>query len=61
MTPFKSIATLLLGFLAAMQALRFALAWPVVVNGFAIPTWASALAALVLGFVAVMLWREGRR
>lgn len=61
MKPFTTIAALLLGFIAAMQGLRFVYAWPIAVNGYTIPVWASAIACLVLGAVAVMLWREGRR
>ena len=61
MTPFKNIAVLLLGFIAIVQAIRFAFGWPVSINGLAVPTWASAIAALVIGFIAFKLWREGRR
>ena len=61
MTPFKNIAVLLLGFIAIVQAIRFALAWPVSINGIAVPVWASAIAALFIGFIAFKLWREGRR
>ena len=61
MTPFKNIAVLLLGFIAFVQAIRFALAWPVSIDGIAVPVWASAIAALFIGFIAFKLWREGRR
>ena len=61
MKPITAIAALLLGIVALAQGLRFALAWPVTINGFSVPTWASAVACLVIGGIAVMLWREGRR
>jgi hypothetical protein len=61
MKPFTTIAALLLGFIAIMQGLRFALAWPISVNGYLVPVWASGIAFVILGGIAVMLWREGRR
>lgn len=61
MKPFTTIAALLLGLIAAIQGLRFALAWPVAVNGYSVPVWGSAIAFVVLGVIAVMLWREARR
>ena len=61
MKPYTNLAALILGFIALVQGLRFAQAWPVSVNGYAVPVWASAIACLLLGWVAVMLWREGRR
>ena len=61
MRPFTVIASLLLGFIAVMQGLRFVYAWPITVNGYSVPVWASAIACVVLTGIAVMLWREGRR
>ena len=61
MTPAKALAILLLGLIAVGQGLRFALGWPVTIDGFSVPLWASAMAAVVVGAIAVMLWREGRR
>ena len=61
MKPYTNLAALILGFIALVQGLRFAQAWPVSVNGYSVPVWASAIACLLLGWVAVMLWREGRR
>ena len=61
MKPITTIAALLLAFIAVVQGVRFALAWPLSVNGYSIPVWASAVAFVVIGGLAVMLWREGRR
>lgn len=61
MKPITTIAALLFGVIAALQLLRFVLAWPVTVNGYSIPLWASAIAFVVAGGLAVMLWREQRR
>ena len=60
MKPFSFIAALMLGLFALMQLLRLILGWPVVVNGFDIPSWASAVACVVAAGVAVMVWREAR-
>ncbi len=61
MKPFTLIAALVFGLVALLQMLRLFLGWPVVVNGFAIPLWASAVACLVAVVLAVMVWREARR
>ena len=61
MKPFTTLAAILLGLLAALQLARVLLGWEVLVNGIAIPLWASAIACLVAGGLALMLWRESRR
>ncbi len=61
MTPARTIAVAILGLVAIAQAVRFALGWPVTINTFSVPLWASAIAAVVAGGIAFMLWREGRR
>ena len=61
MRPFSRIAALVFGLVALLHVLRLILGWPVVVNGFDIPLWASAFAGLVSALLAVMLWREARR
>lgn len=60
MKPFATLAVVLLGLIAVLQLLRFGLGWEIVVAGTAIPPWASIVAALVAGIVAIMLWRESR-
>jgi len=61
MKPFSSIAGLVLALIALVQLLRVIFGWSVVINGYVIPLWASALACLVAAVLAVMVWREARR
>jgi hypothetical protein len=61
MKPFSRIAAVVLGLVALVQLLRLILGWSVVVNGLAIPLWASAGACLVAAGLAVMVWREAHR
>jgi hypothetical protein len=60
MKPFTAVASLLLALIALVHLLRMVLAWPVLVNGVAIPMWISAVALVVSFGLAVMLWREAR-
>jgi hypothetical protein len=59
--PFSVIAAVVFGLIALAQLLRLVLGWPVVVNGFNVPLWASAIACLVAAGLAVMVWREARQ
>ena len=61
MKPFCVIAALILGLIALVQLLRLLLGWSVVVNGFSIPLWVSAVACVVAAGISVMVWREARR
>ena len=61
MKPFTAITIVFLGLLATMQLARVLLGWEVVVNGVAVPLWASGVACLVAGSLALMLWRESSR
>jgi hypothetical protein len=60
MKPFSQISALVLGLVALMQLVRVILGWSVVINGFAIPLWLSAIACLFAAVLAVMVWREAR-
>lgn len=60
MKPFTSIAVLVFTLVALVQALRVALGWVITVNGFAIPSWASVIAAIIAATLAFKLWREMR-
>jgi len=61
MQPVARIAVAFLVLIALAQLTRFLMGWDLVVNGFRIPVWASAVAAVAVGFLAAMLWRESRR
>ena len=60
MKPFTLLAIVLLSLIAILQLVRFFLGWEVTVNGVIMPTWVSAIAFVVLGGLAAMLWRESR-
>ena len=61
MKPFASITVVFLGLLSVLQLVRFVQGWEVLVNGSAIPVWASGVACVVVGGLALLLWRESRR
>ncbi|QNP40095.1 hypothetical protein [Lysobacter solisilvae (ex Woo and Kim 2020)] len=61
MKPFTSLACLLLAAIALLQLTRLVLGWDIVVNGYAVPLWASGVAALLTGGLSVAAWRESRR
>jgi len=61
MKPIQTVVVVFLSLLALVQLLRVLLGWSVLVNGIAIPIWASVIAVLVAGGLAFLLWREARR
>jgi hypothetical protein len=61
MKRFSTLAAVVFALVALAQLLRLVLGWSIVVNGISIPLWASAIACLVAGGLAVMVWREARR
>ena len=61
MKTYTTFGAVLLTAFALLQGLRFLLGWPVLINGFAVPLWFSAVAFLVVGWVAIGLWRERER
>ena len=61
MKPFTMISVVFLAFVAIVQGVRFAQAWPVSINGYQVPQAFSAIACVAIGLLAVMLWRESRR
>ena len=61
MKPVSTIAAVLLALVAVVQLIRFILGWEIIVNGLMIPVWLSAVAFVVAGGLAIMLWREARR
>lgn len=61
MKPFTTIAVVVFALIALLQLLRAVAGWQVTVNGMAVPIWASVIAFLVAGSLAIMLWREANR
>lgn len=61
MKPFTTIAVVVFACVALLQLIRFVEAWPLSINGLAVPVWASAIAFGIASVLAVMLWRENRR
>lgn len=61
MKPVATITVVFLLLLAALQLTRVVLGWEVMVNGVAVPLWASGIAGLVAGALGLLLWRDARR
>ena len=60
MKPFTTIAVAVFSLVALLQLLRVVMGWEVVVGGVEIPVWASVIAFVVAGGLAVQVWREHR-
>ena len=61
MKPVQTLVVVFLSLLAVVQLMRLLLGWSVVVNGYTVPLWASGVACVVAGGLALLLWREARR
>jgi hypothetical protein len=61
MKPFSAAAAVIFAVIALVQLLRLIFGWSVVIEGIAIPFWASAIACLVAAALAPMVWREARQ
>lgn len=60
MKPFTAIAVGVFSLVALLQLVRLLMGWEVTVHGLFIPVWASGIAFVIAGVLAVMLWRESR-
>ena len=60
MKPFTTIAVALFALIAVVHLLRLFAGWEVVVGGFVIPVWWSAIGLVIAGGLALMVWREAR-
>ncbi|MEA3000067.1 MAG: hypothetical protein QOK17_1900 [Sphingomonadales bacterium] len=60
MKPFTTLAAVIFALVAMAHIYRLVSGCEVVLSGHSIPMWVSAVAALVAGGLAVMLWREAR-
>ena len=57
MRTYVLVSALVFTAIMALQVVRLLLAWPVTVAGYAVPLWASAVAAVVAGALAVSAMR----
>jgi hypothetical protein len=55
---FTTIAVALFALIALLHLLRLFTGWEIVVAGFVIPVWWSAIGLVVAGGLALMVWRE---
>jgi hypothetical protein len=60
MKPFTTIAVALFAAIAIVHLLRLFMGWEVIVIGFVIPVWWSAIGLVIAGGLATMVWREAR-
>ena len=60
MKPFTIIAILIFALIAAAHLLRIFFCVEIIANGIHIPLWVSAVAAVISGVLAYLLWRENR-
>jgi hypothetical protein len=59
--PVACLVTIFLALVALAQFLRLLLRVEVIAGGVVIPLWLSAVASVVTGALAVLLWRESTR
>lgn len=55
-----TLTVVFLALLALLQLTRIVLGWSVVVDGVHVPLWASGIACIVVGGLALLLWRDVR-
>ena len=60
MKPFTTIAIAVFTLVAVVHLLRLVFGWEVVITGYVVPVWWSALGLIVAGGLALMVWREAR-
>ena len=60
MKPFTTLSVVVFAVVALLQAVRVIAGWPVLIDGFAVPIWASVFAAAAAAGLSVMLWRARR-
>ena len=61
MQRYVFVSSLFLTLLACVQLIRLLLRWSVTVDGVAVPLWASALAALIAGSLAIWAFKVNGR
>jgi hypothetical protein len=58
MKPFTTLTVAFLVLIAVVQLVRFIFAWPITIEGTAVPVWASGFATVIAAGLATMLWKE---
>ena len=61
MRRYVLVSGLFLALVSCVQLIRLILRWPITVAGVSIPLWASAVAAIVAGGMAVWAFRVSGR
>jgi hypothetical protein len=59
--PFTTVAVVLFALMSLAHLLRLLFDWEVTVDGMVVPKWASGLGLVITAWLALMLWREGRK
>ena len=60
MKPFTKIASIFLIIISTLHVLRIIFGVEIVINGWYVPFWINGVAAVVTGFLSLMLWKEKR-
>lgn len=60
MKPFTKIAIVVFSLVAVLHLLRLIFGWEVIVVGFTVPVWFSAIGFIIAAGLAFLLWRENR-
>ncbi|MFA4828248.1 MAG: hypothetical protein WC855_06495 [Thermodesulfovibrionales bacterium] len=60
MKPFTKIAIAVFSLVAILHFLRLIFGWKVIVVGFTVPVWFSAIGFIIAAGLAFLLWRENR-
>ncbi|MBI5203635.1 MAG: hypothetical protein HZA11_01825 [Nitrospirae bacterium] len=58
MKPFTKIAIVVFSLVAILHLLRLIFGWEVIVSGFIVPLWLSAIGFIIAAGLAFLLWRE---
>jgi hypothetical protein len=58
--PFTTIAVAIFTLVAIAHLTRLFVGWEVIVSGYVIPTWWSAVGLFIAGALALMVWREAQ-
>ena len=59
--PFTTVAVIFFTLMALVHLFRLFFGWEITVNGMVVSEWASVLGLVITSWLALMLWREGRR